>query len=359
VPSQKQLKWSQLKVGLTVLAASITLGILILLMSGTGGIFTHKILLKSYFDNAGGLREGAPVRLQGVDIGNVTKIRVVPDPSLKLTPVEVLMKVNTKYHASLRRDSTTTLSTAGVLGETYLDIDSAQARGPEAQEGDILPTREAPQIEDVVRASQSTLQNLEALEKRVDRILAFVESGQGSIGKVIYDPGLYNRLNSTVAQFQALVADISSGKGSLGKLLVSDELYQNANTTINKLNAIIDDLNAGKGTAGKFLKDPALYNTAQATMANVKQLTDDVNAGKGPLGALAKDQELAAKLKNTMSKLSDLMDRLNSGQGSIGKLLQDESVYNNTDQLLVETRELIKAVRQNPKKYLTIHLKLF
>jgi len=359
VPSQKQLKWSQLKVGLTVLAASITLGILILLMSGTGGIFTHKILLKSYFDNAGGLREGAPVRLQGVDIGNVTKIRVVPDPSLKLTPVEVLMKVNTKYHASLRRDSTTTLSTAGVLGETYLDIDSAQARGPEAQEGDILPTREAPQIEDVVRASQSTLQNLEALEKRVDRILAFVESGQGSIGKVIYDPGLYNRLNSTVAQFQALVADISSGKGSLGKLLVSDELYQNANTTINKLNAIIDDLNAGKGTAGKFLKDPALYNTAQATMANVKQLTDDVNAGKGPLGALAKDQELAAKLKNTMSKLSDLMDRLNSGQGSIGKLLQDESVYNHTDELLQETRELIKAVRQNPKKYLTIHLKLF
>ena len=359
MPSQKQLKWSQLKVGFTVLAASITLGILILLMSGTGGIFTHKILLKSYFDNAGGLREGAPVRLQGVDIGNVTKIRVVPDPSLKLTPVEVLMKVNTKYHASLRRDSTTTLSTAGVLGETYLDIDSAQARGPEAQEGDILPTREAPQIEDVVRASQSTLQNLEALEKRVDRILAFVESGQGSIGKVIYDPGLYNRLNSTVAQFQALVADISSGKGSLGKLLVSDELYQNANTTINKLNAIIDDLNAGKGTAGKFLKDPALYNTAQATMANVKQLTDDVNAGKGPLGALAKDQELAAKLKNTMSKLSDLMDRLNSGQGSIGKLLQDESVYNHTDELLQETRELIKAVRQNPKKYLTIHLKLF
>jgi phospholipid/cholesterol/gamma-HCH transport system substrate-binding protein len=359
VPSQKQLKWSQLKVGLTVLAASITLGILILLMSGTVGIFTHKILLRSYFDNAGGLREGAPVRLQGVDIGNVTKIRVVPDPNLKLTPVEVLMKVNTQYHASLRRDSLTTLATAGVLGETYLDIDSSQAKGLEAQEGDTLPTREAPQIEDVVRASQSTLQNLQALEQRVDRILAFIESGQGSIGKVIYDPGLYNRLNDTVAQFQALVADVSSGKGSIGKLLVSDELYQNANNTINKLNTIIDDLNAGKGSAGKLLKDPALYDTAQATIANVKQLTDDVNAGKGPLGTFAKDEQFAAKLKNTMSKLSDLMDRLNSGQGSVGKLLQDESVYNDTDQLLQETRELIKAVRQNPKKYLTIHLKLF
>ena len=89
MPSQKQLKWSQLKVGLTVLAASIVLGILILLMSGTGGVFTKKIALKSYFDNAGGLREGAPVRLQGVDIGNVSAIRVVSDPARRLTPVEM------------------------------------------------------------------------------------------------------------------------------------------------------------------------------------------------------------------------------------------------------------------------------
>jgi phospholipid/cholesterol/gamma-HCH transport system substrate-binding protein len=359
VPSQKQLKWSQLKVGLTVLAASITLGVLILLMSGTSGLFTKKITLKSYFDNAGGLREGAPVRLQGVDIGNVTDVRVVFDPVRKLTPVEVTLKVSTKYHKNLRKDSVTLLSTAGVLGETYIDIDSALAKGPEVQQGDVLLTRETAQIEDVVRASQSTLQNLDALEKRVDRILAFIESGQGSIGKVIYDPSLYNRLNATVVQFQGLVNDVTSGKGSLGKLLVDDQLYRSANATIDKLNAIIDDLNAGKGTAGKFLKDPTLYNTANDTIANVKKLSDDVNAGKGALGVLARNQEFANKLQNTMSKLSDLSDRLNSGEGTIGKLLQDPAVYNNTNQLLQDTQELIKAIRQNPKKYLTIHLKIF
>ena len=111
----------------------------------------------------------------------------------------------------------------------------------------MLTTRETAQIEDVVRASQSTLQNLDALEKRVDRILAFIESGQGSIGKVIYDPSLYNRLNATVGQFQGLVNDVTSGKGSLGKLLVDDQLYRNANATVDKLNGIIDDLNAGQG----------------------------------------------------------------------------------------------------------------
>ena len=100
MPSQKQLKWSQLKVGVTVTAASITLAVLILLMSGTGGIFTHKIILVSYFDDAGGLRVGAPVRLQGVDIGNVSKIQIVSDPTHKITPVEVTMKVNTRVKSA-------------------------------------------------------------------------------------------------------------------------------------------------------------------------------------------------------------------------------------------------------------------
>ena len=331
--------------------------VLIFLMSGTGGWFTTKIKLRSYVAHAGGLREGAPVRLAGVDIGNVTGVRIVNGKPL--TPVEIMMKVNTKYKFNLRKDSVTILSTAGILGETYVDIDSTQAKGPEAVDGDTLAARDQPDIQDVVRASQGTLQNLDALEKRVDRILAFIESGQGSIGKVIYDATLYNRLNATVGQFQNLVSDVTSGKGSLGKLLVDDQLYRNANATIDKLNGIIDDLNAGKGTAGKFLKDPTLYNTANDTIANVKKLTEDVNAGKGAIGVMAKNEEFAHKLQNTMNKLSDLSDRLNSGEGTIGKLLQDPTVYNHTSELLVETQQLIKAIRQNPKQYLTIHLKIF
>jgi phospholipid/cholesterol/gamma-HCH transport system substrate-binding protein len=359
VPSQKQLKWSQLKVGLTVLIASVVLAVLIFLMSGTGGIFTHKIILRSYFDNAGGLRVGAPVRLEGVDIGNVTKIRVVNDKTRQLTPVEVTMKVSTTYHESLRKDSQTALATAGVLGETYIDINSSQAHLAEARAGDVLETRDTPDIQDVVRASQGTLQNMDALLKRLDRIVAFVESGQGSIGKVIYDPSLYNKLNTTVTEFQGLVNEVTAGNGTLGKLLVDDELYRKANTTIDKLNSIIDDLNAGRGTAGKFLKDPALYDTANQTIANVKQLTDDVNAGKGALGKLAKDQEFANKLQNTINKLSSITDRLDAGEGSAGKLLHDPALYDNSNQMLIETRSLIKAIREDPKKYLTIHFKVF
>ena len=359
MPSQKQLKWAQLKVGLTVLAACTTLAVLVFLMNSTGGLFTKKIILKSYFDNASGLLNGAPVRLSGVAIGNVIGVRVVADPDKKMTPVEVTMKVDAKYLINLHTDSTTELSTAGVLGATYIDIDSSQATGPEVKSGAVLPIHDTPDIQDVVRSSQSTLQNMDALLKRLDRIVAFVESGQGSIGKLIYDPNLYNRLNSTVNEFQDLVNQVNNGRGTLGKLFSDDQLYNKANATVDKLNGILDDLNAGKGTAGKFLKDPTLYDNANITIANVKKLTDDINSGKGAIGKLAKDQAFADKLQNTMNKLSDISDRLAAGQGTAGKLLQDETLYNNTNEMLVETRGLIKAIRENPKKYLTIHFKVF
>ena len=357
MPSQKQLKWSQLRVGLTVLFASITLAVLIFVMSGTGGWFTRKITLRSYFDNAQGLREGAPVRLSGVDIGNVTGVRVVGGKPL--TPVEVTMKVNTKYSFNLRKDSVTLMSTAGILGETYVDIDSSTAKGPEAADGDTLAAHDQPAIEDVVRASQGTLQNIDTLLKRVDRIMAFIESGQGSIGKVIYSPALYDQLNATVLEFKGLVDDVQNGKGSLGPLFTSDEVYKKAVAAIDKLNVIVDELQQGKGTAGKLLKDPELFDNANKTMANVRQLTDDMNAGKGALGKMTHDQEFAARLQTLMNNLSELSERLQKGEGTAGMLFKDPALYNNSNQMLVETRELVKAIRENPKKYLTFHVKVF
>jgi phospholipid/cholesterol/gamma-HCH transport system substrate-binding protein len=357
LPSQKQLKWSQLRVGLTVIFASLVLALLLFLMSGTGGFFTKRIILKSYFDNAQGLRVGAPVRLSGVDIGNVAKISVVRNKPL--TPVEVVMKVSTKYAFDLRRDSVTSLDTAGVLGETYLDIDSSQAVGPPARNGDVLPTQVHPDFNEVVRASQSTLQNMDALLKRADRILAFAESGKGSLGKLIYDPTLYDRLASTVTEFKGIVDTVAKGQGSLGQLINSNDAYDKFVATLDKMNKVVDELQEGKGTAGKFLKDPALYNNANDTIANLKKISEDINAGKGTLGKLAKDEELAKKLDTTITKLSELTSDLEAGKGTAGKFLKDETLYNNSNDMLVETRALVKGIRENPKKYLSIKLHIF
>jgi phospholipid/cholesterol/gamma-HCH transport system substrate-binding protein len=359
LPSQKQLKWSQLRVGLTVIFASLTLALLLFLMSGTGGFFSKRITLVSFFDNASGLRVGAPVRLSGVDIGNVAAIRVVPDKDKQLTPVEVIMKVSTKYDFNLRRDSVTSLDTAGVLGETYLDIESSQAIGPVVKDGDTLPTQVHPDFNEVVRSSQSTLQNMDALLKRADRILAFAESGKGSLGKLIYDPKLYDQLSQTVKEFQGVVDAIAKGQGSLGKLINNNDAYEKFVATLDKMNAVADDLQAGKGTAGKFLKDPTLYNNANDAIANLKKVSEDLNAGKGTAGRLLKNEELADKIDTTVTKLAALTSALEAGQGTAGKLFKDDTLYNNANSMLTETQALIKAIRENPKKYLSIKLHIF
>ena len=359
MPSEKQVKWSQLRVGITVLFALVTLAILIFLMTGTTGLFTKKIMLRAFVDNAGGLRVGAPVRLEGVDIGNVTGIRVVSEPSRALTPVEIFMKVTTKYAATMNTDCKVLLSTAGVLGEVFVDLDCREAKGGPLHNYVELPTREVPQLQDVVRASQGTLQNVDTLVKRLDSILTYVQSGQGSIGKVIYDPALFDRANAMLAQLQEVVKQINSQQGTIGKLINSEELYNKVNGAVDNVNKIIDEVNSGQGTIGKFLKDPALYNNANKTVLQANQLVGDINAGKGTLGRLAKDEALANKIDATITRLNAIADKLDQGQGTAGKLINDPSLYNNADQLLVETRNLIAAVRKDPKKYLTIHLKIF
>ncbi|HZD96228.1 MAG TPA: MlaD family protein [Candidatus Sulfotelmatobacter sp.] len=335
----------------------MTLAVLVFLISGTSGFLTKKITLITYFDNAEGLRDGQPVDLQGVAIGNVRSVRVVP--GRPLDSVQVVMRINSKYLPFIREDSKVSIMTAGVLGESFVDIDSKTARGPIAKDGSVLPASNAPGIQDVVRSSQSTLQNVDVLVRRADAILAEVQSGKGTLAQVINDPTMINKVNTVLNQIQGLLNDVNSGKGTIGQLFTDKTLIIKANDAIDKLDRIVDEINSGKGNLGKLVKDETLYANVNQTAAKANKLMDDLNAGRGSAGKLLKDEELARKLQSTIDKLSAIADRLEAGEGSAGRLLKDPSVYNNTDQLLVETRTLIKSVRENPKKYLTIHFRVF
>ena len=361
MPSQTQLHWAQLRVGLTVVFAAVVLMFLIFLMSGTTGFFTPTLRLVSYTDSAGGLRNGAPVRLQNVDIGNVDKIRIVNhrDANGASTPVQIVMKVNAKFQPFLHTDSQVLLSTAGVLGETYIDIDSTQAKGGVVSNNAELPSHEATDIQDVVRSSQTALQNVDVLVNRLDRIVSAVEDQKGSVGKLIYDKELYNNLNSSVAQVNGMLSDINNGRGSLGKLLTDDTLYRKASTTIDKLNTIADNINSGHGTIAKLIQDPSLYDNANQTLAKANELMDGINRGDGALGKFAKDKEFAKKMDLLVTNLSTISQELQEGKGTAGKLLKDPVLYNNIDHMMVESRNLVVAVRQDPKKYLSIKLKIF
>ena len=340
-----------------MIVGAVTLALLVFLISGTSGLFTKKITLVTFFDNAEGLRPGQPVDLEGVAIGNVKDVRVVA--GRQKDPVQVTMRINARFQPFIHTDSKATITTAGVLGESFVDIDSRYAKGPIVQDGSPITPGNAPGLPDVVKSSQTTLQNIDALVTRANDILAQVQEGKGSLGQFISDPSTINKINAILNQVQALLNDVTNGKGTIGKFFSDDSLYRKADSLVTKADAMVDEINKGQGSLGKFFKDEALYNNANQTLAKANKLMDEINAGHGAAGKLLKDEEVGRKLQNIITKLSDITDRLAAGEGTAGKLLKDPSVYSNTDQLLVETRNLIKAMRENPKKYLTIHFRVF
>ena len=335
----------------------MTLALLVFLISGTGNLFTNKITLITYFDNAEGIRPGQPVDLQGVAIGNVKTVRVVP--GRPLSPVQVVMRVNKDFQQFIHQDSKATIETAGVLGESFVDIDSKDAKGPTVKDGTELPPGNAPGIQDVVKSGQTSLQNIDVLVKNANSILGEIQNGKGSLGQFISDPSTLNKINAILNQLQGLLNDIGNGKGTIGKLFSDDSLYRKADSLVTKADTMVDEINKGHGSLGKLVTDEALYNNANQAIATANKLLADLNAGRGPAGKLLKDEELSRKLQNIVEKLSNISDQLAAGEGSAGKLLKDPSLYNSTDQMLIETRNLVKAIRENPKKYLTIRFRVF
>jgi phospholipid/cholesterol/gamma-HCH transport system substrate-binding protein len=358
LPSRKEIQWSQLRVGALVLAAISVLVLLIFLMSASsGGIFAHKLVLRSYFQNAAGLKSGAPVTLEGVTIGNVTRIRVVPDRNP--TPVEVTLRVGSSFIGFLHTDSTTSIAQAGVLGDSFIDINSVTATGPQPGNNAELKAIQAPSIQTVISSSQASIENVGELMRKASILMDALNSKRGTLGGLINDPAFYSKLNRIADNLQKLTASISEGRGSLGKLVTDDTLYARANSLVDRLDKVAAGLEQGQGTAGKLLKDEALYKNLNSTVTNANQLLAEVNAGHGALGKLAKDPEFAKKLDSTVTHLDSILAGLDEGKGTMGQLLHNRSLYDHTDQTMEQAQQLVKSIREDPKKYLVIRLKIF
>ncbi|CAN5678007.1 MlaD family protein [soil metagenome] len=361
MPSQQEVRWSQLKVGVIVLVSAVILTTLLFLMTSASGlgILSHKLTITTYFENSAGLKEGAAVNLQGVTIGTVKSVTVVTDKARKLTPVKVVMKLNEKFGSSLKKDSKAALTTVGVLGDTVVDVNSQFATGPPLQDGDELKTLETPSLTDVVKASQGTIESLNVILAKMNVIVDNLQNGKGSIGMLINNPDLYNKANDTVNELLTLEKGLNAGRGSIGKLMTDDTMYNRLNDAAGKLDNIATALQKGQGTAGMLLKDDSMYKNLNSTLVHANSIMADADAGKGGLGLMLKDPKFRQDLSDTLTQVNGLVAGVSAGKGTLGKLTQDEEAYTNLNKLLTESTTLVTTIRKDPKKYLTIHLKIF
>jgi len=357
----KQLTWTELRVGLFVLAAAALLVVVIFYVTG-GGALGAKYRLHTFLPEVDGLTIGAAVRLDGVDVGNVENIAVaLPQPgerSVKGRSVRVGVRIQKKFQDYIRADSSAGLITEGLLGNRYVDIDRGFV-GRVLQNDEEIPGHEEEAVKAVVERSADLLTNLSAITDQATEILETVRSGRGSLGKFLVDEEAYDRLNNTLGNLDRMMTDVEAGKGTLGKLVTNDEMYNHVNSVAGRLDNVLEAVQTKQGTLGKLVYEPEIHDSAKKLIDNGNAVFADVRAGKGTLGKLATDDSLFRQYRQVGENLSSATAKLNENQTTAGKFFTDPKFYDNMSGLAGDMRLLIGDFRKDPKKFLHVKFSVF
>jgi phospholipid/cholesterol/gamma-HCH transport system substrate-binding protein len=381
--STRQIGLSQLRVGLLVFIALAVLVVLILNASGELNPFKSHLHLRARFVDANGLREGSDVKLAGVKIGKVDRLRLLSPSEVGTGPnpqkIEVFLTIDTKIDGipatdRIRTDSTAQQASPSILGsEMIVNITPGTPLGQPVTENFLLPATAGSTMSDFATQGTELAQKLGKLSDQLNEVVKNVREGKGTVGRLFNDESLYNNLNATIHDAEELAQQIKSGKGSAGKFIYDEALYNNANDVAVNLKKMSEDLRAGRGTAGKFFASDEMYNKINRiadrvnnSMNNIDSIIAGVNRGEGTLGKLVKDEGIyndartaIARFNTTTARIDSVVANAQRGEGTVGKLLTDESLYNNVNNFSSEGVKLLYDFRQNPKKYLTIKFQLF
>jgi phospholipid/cholesterol/gamma-HCH transport system substrate-binding protein len=133
-----------------------------------------------------------------------------------------------------------------------------------------------------------------------------IAQGQGTVGKLIYEDALYNSALTTITNLQetgadiklaladarkvidevnSTVAQVNSGQGTVGKLIKEDTLYRNLVDASDSLKEILDKVNKGNGTVSKLINDDEMLKNAKLTLQKLDQATEGLE-DQGPLSVL-------------------------------------------------------------------------
>jgi phospholipid/cholesterol/gamma-HCH transport system substrate-binding protein len=358
---RKQLTWTELRVGLFVLAGAVLLAVVIFYVTGGQG-FGPKYGLRTFLPEVDGLTIGAPVRVDGVEVGNVERIQIAAtkpgEPTSKDRAIEVDMRVQKTFQDYIRGDSSAGLITEGLLGNRYVDIDRGYV-GRVLQNNDEIPGREERALKEVVERSADLMDSLSSITKQASSVLTDVRNGRGSLGKFMVDPTAYNHLNSTLENLDHMMADVQAGKGTLGKLVTQDEMYNRVNSVAGRVDNILEAVQNQQGTLGKLVYDTGIHESAKRLIDNSNALFADVRAGKGTLGKLATDDSLFMSYKQAGENLASASAKLDSNEATIGKFFNDPKFYDNFTGLAGDMRLLVGDFRKDPKKFLHVKFSIF
>ncbi len=294
-----RLRWANLRVGLVV---TIAIAILFWASFSGGGtsIFEPKNEFTAYFQNIDGLLAGSPIWMAGVEVGNVKSIKFVNLDSLRV--VQIVGRVKEDVWPMVTTKSEVALGTIGFLGDKYVEVFPSHEGDP-LEEGGILPTRDIGSAEDLFAAGEDAMNEAGGLVRNLDTVLTRINDGRGTLGQMAVNDTLYHSLTSLMTEMTRLtaalqknqeritvsleqtasaVADLSAkvneNQGTIGRLVNDPKLYDNLATSTARLDTIMQRINMAEGSLGLLVNDTSLYNDVSNLLVRASNLIADIQA---------------------------------------------------------------------------------
>jgi phospholipid/cholesterol/gamma-HCH transport system substrate-binding protein len=346
----KTLTWTELRVGLVMVASLVVLAFTILYIGGGGADpFARKYRLKALMSDVNGLKPGAPVRVGGVEVGSVTGVQLGGPEQAGL--VEVEMRLDARVRGQVTTESLVTLGSLGLLGEKAVDISSSKEGTPVGDDGYVRAAAEDPFKGLLTNASDSTAY--------LRRILARIDAGEGLLGKALRDDELYNRMTDVGERLQKVLVKLDSKDSPLGRMVQDKEMAEQLSASVKGLEAVVTRMDSGEGTFGVLSRDKELSDNLKALTASVNALSGRVEKGEGTVGKLFTEDALYVKLDQITTRLDAVTARLEAGEGTAGKVVHDPALYDNMNGVVKDVRQLIADIRADPHRYLRVKMSLF
>jgi phospholipid/cholesterol/gamma-HCH transport system substrate-binding protein len=359
-------RWMRIRVGVFVVSALVAFIVVIYVLGASARLFEARYTVHADFTGVGGLREGATVRLAGVQIGRVTAVNLAPEPGGK---VRVDLTIGRQFANRIRKDSVARLETQGLLGDRIVEITAGTATTPALKAGDVLESADPIDIARLVGEGAQTMKSVTALAEslretteslnqskviqeaaatlgaargmtdRMVRILDRVERGPGLAHSLFYDePRALAQVNELIAKADRVVARVERGEGAAGVLTSekSGEAARRLVAAMDRLALMVEHPEDEKGLLPGLLFDPKyrpVLDDLKTVAGNLREVTDRVAAGRGMLGSLVRDngdddlRQVSQDLRITLANLRSITEKINEGEGTLGALVVDPTVY--------------------------------
>lgn len=183
----------EVKVGMFILVGFV---ILLLMIFSIGDIYFIRpgYHIKVVFNFANGIAKNAPVRLAGIEVGEVDDLKIYYDGKEERTKVELSAWIK-RNNIMIESDARAVINTLGILGEKYLEIFPGKSKSF-LKECDVLVGKDPVSMEDMTGQFKQLADSFTVVMERL-------KNGEGTVGKFLTDDSIYNNLEEFTADIKA------------------------------------------------------------------------------------------------------------------------------------------------------------